>query len=102
MLMQRWIWVLWPGFVIAIPMVGVVFTLLDPADLHLFGEPLALSRLGSYSLGFLFFWAMGSACSALTCLLQRSPFEVNRCPLPAVLRPEGCPKRETGECGPMR
>ena len=71
MLMQRWIWVLWPGFLIAIPTVGIVFTLLDPADLHLFGEPLGLSRLGAYSLGFFFFWAMGSVCSAFTLMLQR-------------------------------
>ena len=98
---QRLMWVLWPGFVMAIPMVGIVFTLLDPADLHLFGEPLAVSRLGAYTLGFLFFWAMGSACSALTCLLVRSPFEVNRCPLPATSRPDGCPKRDAGSCGPL-
>lgn len=96
---QRLMWILWPGFVVAIPTVGIVFTLIDPADLHLFGEPLALSRLGAYSLGFLFFWAMGSACSALTHLLQLSPFEVNRCPLPATSRPDGCPKREAGGCG---
>jgi hypothetical protein len=30
--------------------------------------------------------------------LQRSPFEVNRCPLPATDRPEGCPKREAEGC----
>lgn len=95
----RWIWVLWPGFVIAIPTIGMVFTVVDPADLHAFGEPLALSRLGAYTLGFLFFWAVGSACSALTCLLRRSPFEVNRCPLGPTARPEGCPKREEpGAC----
>ena len=99
MMGQRWIWVLWPGFVIAVPAVGMVFTLVDPADLHAFGEPLELSRLGAYSLGFLFFWALGSACSALTCLLQRSPFEDNRCPLEPMARPEGCPKREEpGAC----
>lgn len=91
---QRLIWVLWPGFVMAIPTVGIVFTLVDPADLQLFGEPLGISRLGAYSLGFLLFWALGSLSSALTCLLQRSPFEVNRCPLPAHERPPGCPKRE--------
>ena len=68
---QRWIWVLWPGFVVAIPTMGIVFTLLDPAELHLFGEPLALSRLGAYTVGFLFFWAVGSAASAMTCFLQR-------------------------------
>src|SRR5690606_30850701 len=96
---QRIIWVLWPGFLLAIPTVGIVFTVVDPADLLAFGEPLGLSRQGAYSVGFLFFWAMGSASSALTCLLQRSPFEMNRCPLSPVARPEGCPKREEpGAC----
>ena len=91
---QRLMWVLWPGFVMAIPAVGIVFTLVDPADLHAFGRPLEATRLGAYSIGFLLFWALGSACSALTCLLQRSPFELNRCPLTPASRPEGCPKRE--------
>jgi hypothetical protein len=90
---QRLMWILWPGFVAAIPAVGIVFTLVDPADMHLFGHPLELSRLGAYSLGFLLFWALGSGCSALTVLLQRSPYELNRCPLPPADRPAGCPKR---------
>ena len=88
---QRIAWILWPGFVMAIPAVGIVFTLIDPADLE-------VSRKGAYTAGFLLFWAMGSACSALTCLLQRSPFELNRCPLPPTGRPSGCPKREGGAC----
>jgi len=95
---QRWMWILWPGFLVAIPAVGVVFSFFDPADLHLNGKPVELSRLAAYTLGFFFFWALGSACSALTSLLQRSPFEVNRCPLPENERPPGCPKREAGEC----
>lgn len=95
---QRVMWVLWPGFVVAIPAVGLVFSIVDPADLQWFGVPLEVSRLGAYTLGFLFFWALGSACSALTCLLQRSPFELNRCPLVPTARPEGCPKREGGSC----
>ena len=95
---QRWMWILWPGFLVAIPAVGVVFSLFDPADLHLNGKPVELSRLAAYTLGFFFFWALGCACSALTSLLQRSPFEINRCPLPAAERPPGCPKREAGEC----
>lgn len=96
---QRLIWVLWPGFLLAIPAVGLFFTLVDPADLRAFGQPLEISRQGAYTLGFLFFWVMGSASSALTCLLQRSPFEMNRCPLTPAARPEGCPKREEpGAC----
>src|SRR6185436_12084527 len=97
---QRIAWILWPAFVMAITAVGIVFTLVDPADLHAFGAPLELSRLGAYTLGFLLFWALGSGCSALTVLLQRSPYELNRCPLTPVARPEGCPRREEpGACG---
>ena len=92
---QRLIWILWPGFILAIPAVGIVFTLVDPADLQAFGAPLELTRNGAYTCGFLLFWALGSASSALTCLLQRSPFELNRCPLVPMERPEGCPKRES-------
>ena len=91
---QRLMWILWPGFVMAIPGVGVLFSMVDPADLRPFGLAAEVSRLGAYTAGFLLLWALGSACSALTCLLQRSPFELNRCPLVPQARPEGCPKRE--------
>lgn len=96
---QRWMWILWPGFVLAIAQSGLVFSLVDPSDLRAFGAPLEMTRLGVYTVGFFVFWILGSACSALTCLLQRSPFEVNRCPLPPDGRLEGCPKREEGRCG---
>jgi hypothetical protein len=48
----------------------------------------------SLIIGFFLFWAFAAASSALTCFLQRSAFEMNRCPLPELERPEGCPKRE--------
>ncbi|HYC35589.1 MAG TPA: hypothetical protein VEC19_04150 [Usitatibacter sp.] len=96
---QRLMWVLWPGFVMAIPAVGIAFSLVDPAELHPFGEAPESGRMAAYTVGFLFFWILGAACSALTCLLQRSPFELNRCPLPPSGRPNGCPKREEpGSC----
>ncbi len=95
---QRLMWILWPGFVMAIPAAGLVFTVVDPADLQWLGAPLEVTRLGAYTLGFVFFWALCSGCSALTCLLQRSPFELNRCPLTPAARPPGCPKREADEC----
>ena len=88
---ERLIWVLWPGFVMAIPAVGIVFSVFDPDEMEIAGE--VVSRLGAYTIGFLFFWALGALCSGLTCLLQRSPYEVNRCPLPSGCRPEGCPKK---------
>ena len=68
---QRLIWILWPGFVMAIPAVGIVFTLVDPAELHLFGRPSEMGRIGAYTVGFLFSWALCAASSALTCYLSR-------------------------------
>lgn len=68
---RRLIWILWPGFVIAIPAVGIVFTLVDPVETHIFGAPLEASRLGAYTVGFLLFWALGAASSALTYYLSR-------------------------------
>jgi len=99
-MMQRLVWILWPGFVMAIPAVGVAFSLVDPGELHAFGAPLEASRMAAYTVGFFLFWLLGSCCSALTVVLQRSPYELNRCPLPADGRPVGCPKREPGgQCG---
>ena len=97
--MQRLTWILWPAFIVAGGAAGVFFTLFDPMDIHIFGRPLRVSPMGAYTLGFFGFWILGSAASALTTLLSKSPFEVNRCPLTPVERPPGCPKREEGANG---
>src|SRR5437867_2394860 len=94
---QRLIWVLWPAFLVATIAEGLFFTLFDPADMALFGNPVELSRQAVYTLGFFVFWAMMAASSALTVFLRQSPIEVNRCPLEPVERPVGCPKREDAD-----
>ena len=97
MLAQRIMWIAWPAFLVAAVMEMVVFAFVDPQDLHWFdGQPLSLSRQGIYTLSFFAFWVLAMASSALTTLLSMSPFEVNRCPLPAESRPDGCPKQ--GPC----
>jgi hypothetical protein len=93
--MKRAIWILWPSFIVAGVAEALFFTLFDPEDLHIFGEPVALSRTTIYTLGFFLFWAFGAACSAFTCFLQRSSVDINRlCPLEPSERPFGCPKSE--------
>lgn len=93
---QRMMWIAWPAFLVAGVLEMLVFAMVDPADLHWFGQPLELSRQAIYTLGFFAFWLMTMASSALTTLLSLSPFEVNRCPLPPEGRPDGCPKQ--GNC----
>jgi hypothetical protein len=96
---QRLIWILWPGFIMAIPAIGLTFSVFDPNDMQFFGAPAELSHLAAYTLAFFFYWVVGAASSALTCMLQKSPYEINRCPLPQTDRPVGCPKRgEAGHC----
>jgi hypothetical protein len=67
----------------------LVFAVVDPTELHWLGAPLEVSRSGVYALAFFVFWACTFGSSALTTLLSMSPFEVNRCPLPATDRPDG-------------
>jgi hypothetical protein len=87
---QRMMWIAWPAFLVAGLMELVVFGLVDPQDLQWFGQPLALSRQGVYTLAFFVFWALTMVSSGLTTLLAMSPFEVNRCPVPPTERPQDC------------
>lgn len=96
MFFQRLMWIVWPAFLVAGLLEIVVFAVVDPQDLHWFGQSVEMSRQGVYTLAFFVFWILASVSGALTTLLAMSPFEVNRCPLPAEDRPDGCPKQ--GAC----
>jgi hypothetical protein len=78
MLTQRWMWVAWPGFLVAGLLEVLVFAFVDPKDLHWFGQELDLSRQAIYTLAFFAFWALTMLSSALTTLLGLSSAEVNR------------------------
>lgn len=93
MLAHRIMWIAWPAFLVAGVLEIIVFAMVDPQDLHWFGQPVELSRQGVYTIAFFVFWCVAMLSSGLTTLLSMSPFEINRCPLPADGRPEGCPKQ---------
>ena len=90
MLVQRWMWIAWPAFVVAGLMEMLVFAFVDPQDLHWLGRDLELSRQAIYTFAFFAFWGLTMLSSALTTLLSVSPFEVNRCPVPEQQRPHDC------------
>jgi hypothetical protein len=96
---RRLMWVLWPAFLVAGVAEAVFFSVFDPFDLHFFGAPLEMSRSAIYTMGFFAFWAFAITSSALTVFLERSQWEVNRCPLESAERHDGCPRREdTDSC----
>jgi hypothetical protein len=97
---QRLMWIAWPAFLVAGAVEMVVFAFVDPQQLHgLNGEPIELSRRAVYTLAFFAFWFAMMASSALTTLLARSPFEVNRCPWERSARPASCAAQAPGESG---
>jgi hypothetical protein len=64
-------WMLWPSFLVAAAAEGVFFSLFDPGELTLFGQPIELSRTAMYSIGFFFFWGLCAASSGLSLFLER-------------------------------
>lgn len=76
--MRQMIWILWPSFVVAGLAEILFFTLIDPQELYLFGEPVYLSRTAAYSLGFFGFWAICAASSLFTIFIQRNPATVDQ------------------------
>lgn len=74
---QRWMWILWPAFLLACALEVVVFALVDPGDLNWRGEALGASRQAVYTLGFFVFWLLATGSGALTLMLTRPSRELN-------------------------
>ena len=72
------IWILWPFFIVAAIANAVFFSVFDPQELVVFGEPVSDRRIAIYSMGFFAFWAVTAASSAATRYLQRTSAQVNQ------------------------
>jgi hypothetical protein len=76
--MKNWMVILWPSFIVGGIGEVLFFTVFDPRQLYLFGEPTTLSRHAIYTIGFFLCWAFAASSSALTCYLRRRAEDVNR------------------------
>lgn len=66
--------ILWPSFLMAGVASAVVFALIDPLDVSLFGY-FQLGREALYASGFFFFWVVGALSSMLTFYLLPSELD---------------------------
>ncbi len=64
--MKLIIWVLWPAFIAAGIAEVIFFTVIDPQQLYLFGQPVELPAMTTYSIGFLMFWLICAGASLMT------------------------------------
>ncbi|MEO8544296.1 MAG: hypothetical protein ABI434_11975 [Burkholderiaceae bacterium] len=74
---RRWLWIVWPAFLVAGLLEMLVFALVDPQDLHWAGQGLPMSSQGIYTIAFFIFWALAMVASGLTVVLAMTPTEVN-------------------------
>lgn len=65
-----WGAVLWPAFLGAALTDAMLFTLIDPETIMLFGVHSGVSRPAAYTLGFFGFWLIMIAASATTLWLH--------------------------------
>ena len=77
-LAKRIMWIVWPSFLMAGVLEILVFAMVDPQDLHWFGQAVQLSRQGIYTVAFFAFWLVTLLSSALTALLAMPSLEVNQ------------------------
>ena len=63
------LWILWPSFLAAGVAEVAVFSILDPQELVVFGQPLSASREAVYSVSFLAMWTICAISSAITLAL---------------------------------
>ncbi|CUK09611.1 Uncharacterised protein [Achromobacter sp. 2789STDY5608615] len=62
-------WILWPSFLAAAVGSAIVFALIDPLGVAVFGY-VPTGRVGFYTVSFFLLWGMAGASSALTAYLM--------------------------------
>jgi len=61
---------LWPSFLMAGVLDGIVFSLIDPTEGQLVSLASGVSPQGVYTLGFFVFWCVTACASGMTALLM--------------------------------
>ncbi|MES2980613.1 MAG: hypothetical protein V4731_19520 [Pseudomonadota bacterium] len=69
---KHWLQALWTGFLAACLLEALVFSMVDPGELHWPGHLFAPSRKGVYTMAFFAFWAISVACTALALWLSET------------------------------
>ncbi|WP_088281183.1 hypothetical protein [Ideonella sp. A 288] len=76
---QRALTILWPAFLMAGVLEMLVFSMVDPGQLHWFGgEALEFSPAAVYTAAFFVFWGVVAAAGVITRLLDGDPEDINR------------------------
>lgn len=72
--------VAWPSFLVAAVAETVFFSVINPRELYLLGEPVNFSPLTTYTIGFFGFWCVAFAASLTSSwMAEKMPACADRC-----------------------
>ena len=74
---RRWVLVLWPAFLAACLLEALVFSMIDPGEVHWPGQMPQPTRQGVYTVAFFCFWLITMASSYLALWLARPESQLN-------------------------
>jgi hypothetical protein len=75
---KRWALIVWPAFVAACLLEALVFSMIDPEELHWPGYFALPSRQGIYTVAFFCFWLISMVCSGLTWWLADQDHSIHK------------------------
>ena len=68
---RQWVLVIWPSFLAACLLEALVFSMVDPGEVHWPGQVSQAARQGVYTVAFFGFWLISAACSFLVLWLEK-------------------------------
>jgi hypothetical protein len=74
---KRWVLIVWPAFVAACLLEAMVFSMIDPGELHWPGYLVQPSRQGIYTITFFCFWLISMVGSGLAWWLAQPDQSTN-------------------------
>ena len=74
---QRWVLITWPAFLAACLLEALVFSMVDPGEVHWMGHQLQASRQAVYTAAFFCFWLIAMASNGLVLWLHKPAQAIN-------------------------
>ena len=74
---RHWALVVWPAFLAAGLLEVLVFSMVDPGEIHWMGHQLQSSRQAVYTTAFFCFWLITMACTSLALWLNKTGQAIN-------------------------
>ena len=75
---RHWALIVWPAFLAACLLEALVFSMVDPGEVHWMGHQLQASRQAVYTAAFFCFWLIVMASGSLLLWLQKPAQAVNQ------------------------